>query len=210
MTQKKTEAAFPLLVKIYFGFLIGLVLACVAYSIATRTLEDYLLYTGVLTGVWMLFFVHFSLSLASQQSSKLPEPNFRHFIRVISSAVPSAIATYGIGVVARDAYPWLLTELSGQGPVVVGLAALLFGLLLFAVRQWSRILYGVSEVIVGVVVAVYRHAPGSSIWNPDAFLLLLTAGIYLVVRGLDNIQQGRSRNPPDPIARLWGGLFKRD
>ncbi|WP_382170376.1 hypothetical protein [Hydrogenophaga luteola] len=158
----------------------------------------------------MLFFIHLSMSLASKPGSKPPEPSFRHFIRILSSAVPFAVATYGVGVAAHDAYPWLSTELSKQGPIVVGLMVLLFGLFLFAVRQWSRVLYGASEIMVGVVVAVYRHVPGSSIWTPDAFLLLLTAGIYLVVRGLDNIQQGASRNPPDPITRLWRRFFRRD
>lgn len=203
MTSKDRNLSLPLKVRAYFATLIVLVLASIVYSIATRELKEYLSYTTVLSAIWMMFLIHLSMTVASKAGATLPEPRFQHFFRTLGGAVLLAISTYGIGASFHDLFPLVQAAVSEQGPVVIGLVALSLGIGLFKVRQWSRVLYGLSEVAVGVVVAVYRHEPGSSLLNPDAFLLLLTAGVYLIVRGLDNVQQGLNREPPDPVVAWW-------
>ena len=65
-------------------------------------------------------------------------------------------------------------------------------------------MYGLSEVLVGVSVAVERTtattASGASPLDTSFYLAMLTASVYLVVRGLDNIHQGFTNEPIDPIA----------
>ena len=36
-------------------------------------------------------------------------------------------------------------------------------------------------------------------WNSFSVSAMLTAGVYLVVRGLDNVHQGLTKDPKDPI-----------
>jgi hypothetical protein len=65
------------------------------------------------------------------------------------------------------------------------------GCVLFYFRLKARCLYGCSEVLVGLLVAGARlNAEAVPGLNAPILVALLTAGAYLVVRGLDNIHQG--------------------
>lgn len=68
-------------------------------------------------------------------------------------------------------------------------AAVFLGLLLFGFRKSDRALYGIAEIGFGAMTAGYAA------WSPDpAFLpriLALGAAVYIVVRGLDNIDVGK-------------------
>ena len=87
-------------------------------------------------------------------------------------------------------------------------AVLAVGLALFAVRRRYRSTYGAVEVVIGVVVALTQTVDvlnsGRAI-DGRFVLAMLTAGVYLVVRGLDNVDQGLEKTPSDPTARamLW-------
>ena len=74
------------------------------------------------------------------------------------------------------------------------LSVLIIGYLLFIFRQKKRLLYGFSEVIVGVMAAVLhaqRVIKGeSSLNSPELYLAVLTASVYLIVRGLENMSIG--------------------
>jgi hypothetical protein len=91
------------------------------------------------------------------------------------------------------------------------------GILLFVFRLYARVAYGLTEVTVGVIVGIHRLGawPNPSVRNlihADA-LGVLCAGVYLVVRGLDNAHQGLRRDTKDivvstirkRIGRLGGG-----
>jgi hypothetical protein len=93
-------------------------------------------------------------------------------------------------------------------PVLAGGTVLALGLLLFGTRYALRAVYGFVEVVVGVVVgttkltAVYS-LPLHADWKTfDLALGVLCAGVYLVVRGLDNIHVGFTKDPRDPVAAL--------
>ena len=93
-------------------------------------------------------------------------------------------------------------------PGLSAAAVLALGLALFAIRRRYRSTYGAVEVVIGVVVALTQTVDvlnsGRAI-DGHFVLAMLTAGVYLVVRGLDNVDQGLEKTPSDPTARamLW-------
>jgi len=89
--------------------------------------------------------------------------------------------------------------------VLVSTIILVVGLTLFYIRLRFRFCYGLSELCAGVAVAgykvsseIHRISEISVGWS----LAILTAGIYLVVRGLDNMHQGVTKEPLDAIV-IW-------
>jgi hypothetical protein len=92
--------------------------------------------------------------------------------------------------------------------VTFGVASL--GSALFWFRFRFRSTYGLTEAIAGVSIAGYKAAEiGNSLQmlvlipgrdSLDLVMVLLTAGVYLVVRGLDNVYVGLTDpKRPDPI-----------
>jgi hypothetical protein len=63
----------------------------------------------------------------------------------------------------------------------------------FFIRLKWRFVYGVSEACAGVVVASQRFYTEAIVGHlssaPPIVLAILTAGVYLVVRGADNMHQ---------------------
>ncbi len=186
----------PLLVKIYLFFWGVVLLGCVGYSIWARTVWDFLLYVTLWSFLAVSFLVHLSFEMAKTFGRTLPQPSLSHFLRALGRAVPLAFVTYGVIVSVRDLYGWLAVT---RYEVIVAVIALILGGTLFQLRQSLRVLYGVSEVLVGVLVATYRYVPQSSLWDFETFLPFLSAGVYLVVRGFDNIHQGIKQDPADPL-----------
>lgn len=89
------------------------------------------------------------------------------------------------------------------GAMLIGMASVAFGLLLFFVRLKLRFVYGLTEVFAGVAVAIQRVT--SEVTVPSSLttgisLGFLTAGVYLIVRGIDNVHQSLFGSSPDPIA----------
>jgi hypothetical protein len=80
-------------------------------------------------------------------------------------------------------------------------------LALFYFRLKLRSVYGFSEAAVGLVVAGHLAQDRAlTISNTGFYFAVLTAGVYLVVRGLDNVHQGLTI---DPIAATVLRFLKR-
>jgi hypothetical protein len=98
-------------------------------------------------------------------------------------------------------YLWLPNMGRERSLLAGGFLALLGGAILFAFRLKYRAIYGLSEATVGVLIAAQRFAePTTNEAGFSFFIVFLTAGIYLVVRGMDNIHQGITKPPLDPLA----------
>lgn len=84
------------------------------------------------------------------------------------------------------------------------------GFLLFQFRQRQRVLYGISEVFVGTIAGILHSGNINQIDDPKYLLALLSASIYLVVRGLDNINVGlKDKNNNKLLKMILGGkIFK--
>ena len=135
----------------------------------------------------------------------------RHVVAGAATAGIYVLALLGMRCVAEDladlsALPSLQRPISA---VLLGLAVLTIGGGLFFIRLKFRFLYGITEVFAGVVVALHKVsteitdiASVTAGWS----LAFLTAAVYLVVRGLDNMHQGMTKEPLD-AALLWMWRF---
>ncbi|WP_321815687.1 MULTISPECIES: hypothetical protein [unclassified Paraburkholderia] len=125
----------------------------------------------------------------------------QHLIKY-QSAILQVIAAgamyYTIGASISDFYRYLKSPLSGHTPtaLVTALITLGAGALLFYIRSKWRLLYGLTEITVGVIVASYRviDAETQAYQHTEFYLAILTAGVYLVVRGMDNVQQAQKKS----------------
>jgi hypothetical protein len=185
--------------------------AALWYGVLNRTLDDFLLYGLSIAGVLEINFVGIILLNWYERKEKPSSGDiFGAFVIFPVAACLGGAIFYSIGVVLIDTYLYLWSPKSGNS-MTVALTVVLtlgIGIALFFFRLRRRALYGLTEVVVGVVVSVYRvtSAPvSSSLTSPDLYLVVLTAGIYLIVRGLDNLHQGLSEKPTDQMTTMLLG-----
>ena len=122
-------------------------------------------------------------------------PRGESVARYIGAAVVSllvSLAVYSMGVAALDGFAKLPITPGFWTLAIVGAATLIVGISAFIVRSWNRTLWGLTEVAAGVGLPVYRASETSlETFNAEFAIFALTAGVYLIVRGLDNMSQGR-------------------
>ncbi|HEY8880853.1 MAG TPA: hypothetical protein VIN03_25000 [Roseateles sp.] len=184
-------------------------LGAFVYAVRTRTMEDFLRYP------WFIAAPIAAIALAiliSEWAKKGFTRPARSQLLAIFVGAPIGIAFAGVvyyclGVAIKDAFYWFVSPTSGRPQMIVltAIVTLGFGAALFFFRLRYKSTYGFSEAMVGVVVAVHRVTTDTSatvLSNASVYLAVLTAGIYLVVRGFDNIHQGLTKDPKDPIASL--------
>jgi hypothetical protein len=210
------ERAFSVLA---FLFVLSIFVAG-AWTIYSRSFESIYKYGGRLAlpmFVISLFFGFIAYGFIQDQRDQGWQLTPAKVIGIIGLAVIASVFAgffyYSIGVAFKDTYNWVATLILSrdQRLAVVGLFILTVGSGLFLLRLRFRSLYGLTEVVAGVFVGtlkVSESAP-SVASNPvpeisamistlttDAYVAVLTAGIYLVVRGLDNMHQGIFKDPP--------------
>jgi hypothetical protein len=108
----------------------------------------------------------------------------------------------------NEYYEYFLTwvnspQTTKQQAIIISVSvASAFGGLLYYMRFKIRAIYGFSEALVGLYIAGSRVAENKAITisDPQFLIAYLTAAIYLVVRGLDNIYLGCTKDPLDPVA----------
>ena len=116
-----------------------------------------------------------------------------------------AFQAYVYVVVFGDLGRWALqvrlgSSLSWSGvfaAIVAMLGVVVISGLLFWFRLRRRSFYGVTEALIGLMMsAVKVNEPHDSL-GPGFLLAILTASVYLIVRGLDNVHQGMVKDPKD-------------
>jgi hypothetical protein len=128
------------------------------------------------------------------------------FLLLLGASIFAPVFMYGvIGAVLVPA-----TQLLELSPTtnrthylwLASVGVLAIGLVLYWIRVKFRFAYGATEAAVGVIFAVYRIFPAELAIPPDPsfYLALLTASVYLVVRGADNMHQGWNERK-DPLVR---------
>lgn len=183
------------------------------HGIRTRTFEDFLHYSPYLAipleiGLFIVLLYYW-------HKAGFKRPSREEMINVIIFSFALLIASvfyYAVGVAIKDLFLWMQApSFSETGAIVATMTITLFmGLTLFYIRSRFRSIYGVSEALVGLTVAGYRVAIENSNTSVTTgfYLAILTAGVYLVVRGLDNIHQGLTKEPLDPIAISFLNRFQ--
>ncbi len=101
---------------------------------------------------------------------------------------------YSSWTLLKAIYLWQMAEPQSGifRPMFGAVITLLLGVSLFGFRKGARGLYGLTEVVAGVSIAAYRiSTENTDLLNasPEIYIVLLTAGVYLVVRGLDNMEK---------------------
>lgn len=197
----------------------ALVSACVVYA-AMRSPREFASIAGttgtiasVVTAVALIAWMATSLRKQEAAAKAAGEP-----IPVLSGAgglvlligFGFGIAFAGVAVAAMHTLE-AIYRASGQNTIVVATVGVtvVLGSALFFVRLRLRFLYGLSEALIGVAVAGHRASAEQSIFPTHFgfYLAVLTAGVYLVVRGLDNIHQA-TKDPDDLVLKLIRNLSK--
>ena len=110
-----------------------------------------------------------------------------------------AVVIYSLGVCIKDAFLWAQGLGSGASRTAIALLSVISGIGLYSFRTWLQACYGLTEIVVGIYASLVKTAEISPNVNSNTNLVhinttfslaILTAGIYLIVRGLDNLVEG--------------------
>ncbi|MEO7688631.1 MAG: hypothetical protein ABIS51_05045 [Sphingomonas sp.] len=124
-------------------------------------------------------------------------------LRIISGLLIICLGYFAMGVVlwrAASTLPpirdlWLAVTSNGRWMFSFGL---IFIVLLYALRKFVRWLYGLTEIIVGLVaLALFNQEPSGIVVD---WIVLYAAPIYVAIRGLDNFDRGL---PDRWRSRFW-------
>lgn len=128
---------------------------------------------------------------------------FDFFSGLIANLVSSFFFGFTIYCTYRtslDFILWLKSPNLVQDYSVLLLAIFILsvGLILFYIRLNYKILYGITEISVGISIGVSKifDTFQNEVIRSEFYFALITASLFLVVRGLDNIYQGLSKFHP--------------
>ena len=95
-------------------------------------------------------------------------------------------------------------------PITV-LIILLGGVSLFYFRKRYRLSYGISECALGLIIGVEKTTEQNidNFASYDFYLVILTASLFLVVRGFDNIYHALTKEPLNPFLEKINFAIKR-
>jgi hypothetical protein len=121
---------------------------------------------------------------------------------------------FKVSLIALFAWARSIIGQPSLGPIrvriIVAVSALFIGGVCYFIRSWLRACYGLTEILVGILVALSKTSetpPGSNNLDvtqvsPTFAIAILTASVYLIVRGLDNLVEGvkeESEDKKDPV-----------
>ena len=182
-----------------------LTLSSIIYTLSNRPLTyflQYSLYVALSATIpALLFIIFFWIKNGTAKPLKKDIKMILLFFLIVIPFI--GLSYYSFGVLIKDTYLWIRSpSISKTGAVIVVIVGTLFiALILFYFRLKYRSLYGMSEAFVGLAVACNRVLSEyeQETFSPTFYFAILTAAIYLVVRGFDNIHQGINKEPIDPI-----------
>jgi hypothetical protein len=80
------------------------------------------------------------------------------------------------------------------------------GVVLYWVRAHFRLTYGISEFLVGLITATRVILPKFQFDNLEVVAILqILGGLYIMVRGLDNVEKGLRGSRLQPVWQQWFG-----
>ncbi len=193
----------------------AVVAACVFYAGGTRGSFAAAPFVGMMMAILgvLAFSAVITYLFAARRIPKPKEIPLLFAGSLVFGLVASGIY-YSLGVVVYDLAHWTFQPSVSTWDRVFGcLLALVFGVLLFSFRFHYRTFYGLTEAIVGLAIAyskVRQISGREALLSFDAGLGLLTASVYLIVRGFDNMFEGVNGSRKDRlIARIQVFLERR-
>ncbi|WP_165067555.1 hypothetical protein [Paludisphaera rhizosphaerae] len=97
------------------------------------------------------------------------------------------------------------------GQVSMCLVLPIIGGAFYLFRKKAKVVYGMTEVAAGIYAAtsrIFSDAMERNYSRGDIYLILLTAGVYLIVRGYSNIEEGLRAGPEERDV-LFDGAMQR-
>ncbi len=200
-----------------------LVLAAVLYAIDHRTLEDFL---GLFPIVVFLVIASFVLFVGRWLLFGFPKMSIHIFLLPVLYLpvvmVLTTVVYYSIWVVLKDCYVWFQQQSPPRG-FFVGLTGILivaFAYALFLFRLHARFFFGLTEALAGLLIALWKVPVKADpvLWGFDIYVAMLTAGVFLIVRGFDNMHTGLKSEPGDAILKglenseyglYWKSIYKK-
>ena len=126
-------------------------------------------------------------------------------LEIVKSLGKIAIGA-AVGVLGSLGYPWIITHLVYLGFVIGAVAVLVIGAVLFWVRGRYPLVYGATEVIVGIAAAINAFARADLNKPFDLTIVIqIFGGIYIIVRGLDNASKGMKGSI---LEARWNRIFR--
>jgi hypothetical protein len=186
-----------------FWFVVNFILTIIAFiylfkSRLTSEIVKYTLYIAIPIAI-IFFFIYIYFWI----KDGFRKPNISILIYATFIIPFASLSYYALAVSVKDIYLWAQSPTFTKSTTIIltVLITAIIGLLLFYFRLRLRSIYGFTEAIFGLIIAGNKIAIQNNldILNSEFYLTLLTAAIYLVVRGLDNIHQGLTKDPIDPI-----------
>ena len=187
----------------YAGILLVVVSICIIHTIFTRTPADFLSILKYIAPVAIFLFIsNYSAVVNTGADGKITRyyPTAREALlgALMGSIflIPVAVVILSVYSLAVDTVDWMYSP--NLNTYVVNMISsgivLISGYSLFLFRKKYRSFYGASEVLIGVVIAMNNAQSLFQKGNLDLTLVFafITAGVYLVVRGLDNIHEGNA------------------
>jgi hypothetical protein len=185
----------------YAGILLVVGSICVIHTIITRTPADFISILKYIAPVAIFLFAsNYSVVVNTGADGKITRyyPTARE---ALLGALMGSIFLIPIGVVILSVYSLVIDAVdwmhspnlnSYMVNIISSSVVLVSGYSLFLFRKNYRSFYGATEVLIGVVIAMNNAQSLFQKGNLDLTLVFafITAGIYLVVRGLDSIHEG--------------------
>ncbi len=122
------------------------------------------------------------------------------------------IMVYGTGVLIIDVFNIISNSKLpiNQKAIFSALFTLVVGILFFFFRKFRRSTYGFLEVLIGFSIGYNLVIQFDSNMNTETFYIpFLVSSVYLVVRGMDNLEHGLTKDPIDPWAKRIISMFSR-
>lgn len=121
--------------------------------------------------------------------------------------VALSVVYYGIWAALQDSYIWVEHQSPPRGFFVafIGVMVFVLGYALFLFRLHARFFFGLTEAVTGLVIAL-GNIPANAdpvLWSSQIFIVILTTGIFLIVRGFDNMHLGLKSETRDALLRAF-------
>lgn len=179
-----------------------LTIISISYCIKTRNLEDFIKYGSYI--VFGLFIVIILVIIIGTFRNGFIMPTWKGLFfgvpLIIVLLLFMGISNYSFFVLIKDIFFWLKSPTISKTSAIIltSLLTLSVGSMLFYFRLRMRAIYGLTEAAIGIVVAGNRALTQiDQFTSSDFYLAILTASVYLIVRGFDNIHQGLTKDPID-------------
>jgi hypothetical protein len=176
--------------------LVPLILMALLYTFSHRTLNEILEQAlpmaifiaitsyGFFIGRWSLF----GLPRISIHLFLLP------IIYLPLLVILSTIVYFSLWVLVKDGYIWFEQQSPPRGVYVAMTAILVLavGFALYIFRLFARFFFGLAEALFGLLIALWKVPVNADplLWSSDVYIAMITASIFLIVRGFDNMHIG--------------------